>query len=212
MKMETSDHVPCVVKVSTNVPKGSIFRFENYWMEHDHFLFTVQHGWSLPTGQTDKAKIVLDKFKNLRRVLKAWHSSLSSLKENINNITLVLSFLEVLEECKDMSIQKWNFRDIFAEKLVWLLLKKQKIYWKQRGTVMSVKFGDAGTKFFHANSTIRHRGNLITELEDASGNLQSDHHLKYDILWEAYKDRLGVVEFQQMIFDLTSLMTAGGSF
>lgn len=32
--METSDHVPCVVSISTSIPRKSIFRFENYWMEH----------------------------------------------------------------------------------------------------------------------------------------------------------------------------------
>jgi endonuclease/exonuclease/phosphatase family metal-dependent hydrolase len=36
--METSDHVPCLVSVSTAIPKGSIFRFENFWLQHDDFL------------------------------------------------------------------------------------------------------------------------------------------------------------------------------
>jgi len=32
--METSDHVPCLINISTVIPKGQIFRFENYWLEH----------------------------------------------------------------------------------------------------------------------------------------------------------------------------------
>jgi len=28
--METSDHVPCAISISTKIPKGSIFRFENH--------------------------------------------------------------------------------------------------------------------------------------------------------------------------------------
>lgn len=119
---------------------------------------------------------------------------LSNLKENIKNVKLVLSFLEFLEDFRDLSIQEWNFREILSEKLL-ALLKQQKIYWKQRGIVKWVKFGDAGTKFFHANATIRQRRNLITSLEDVSGNLQTNHGAKANILWEAYKSRLGVSEF-----------------
>jgi exonuclease III len=72
LSMEPSDHVPCVVNITTSIPKTSIFRFENYWMEHEHFLAVVAHGWAVPTTQTDSAKILSAKFKNLRRVLKAW--------------------------------------------------------------------------------------------------------------------------------------------
>lgn len=68
--MEVSDHVPCVIRVSTNVPKGSRFRFENYWMEHENFLLVVQHDWSIPTTQIDAAKKMTEKFKNLRRVFE----------------------------------------------------------------------------------------------------------------------------------------------
>jgi hypothetical protein len=40
--METSDHVLCVVSISTSIPKRSSFRFENYWMEHQDFMSIVQ--------------------------------------------------------------------------------------------------------------------------------------------------------------------------
>lgn len=118
----------------------------------------------------------------------------------------MLSFLDILEECRDLSLPEWNFRELLMEKLV-LLLKQQRIYWKQRGTIKWVKFGDAGTKFFHANATLRHRRNLIAALEDDTGILHSHHTKMAEILWNAYKDRLGVQEFQNMVFDLSSLFS-----
>lgn len=36
--METSDHWPCFIEIKTSIPKGRIFRFENYWMQHIDFL------------------------------------------------------------------------------------------------------------------------------------------------------------------------------
>lgn len=66
--------------------------------------------------------------------------------------------------------------------------------------------GDAGTKFFHANATIRHRKNLITFLEDNIGNVHADHQMKAAILWEAFKDRLGHSDFASMTLDLGHLL------
>lgn len=111
LSMETSDHVPCLVKIATDIPKGAVFRFENYWMEHPDFLRIVQHGWSIPTGVQDKAKNVSAKFKNLRRVLKAWYFTLSNLKITIGNVKMILSFLILLEEFRDLVVHVWNFRN-----------------------------------------------------------------------------------------------------
>jgi hypothetical protein len=128
--MEPSDHVPCVVSINTLIPKSSIFKFENYWMEHEHFLAVVARGWAVPTYQTDSAKILSAKFKNLRRVLKAWQSQLSNLKGNIANVKSVLILLGILEEYRDLTVHEWNFRIVLQDKYS-SLLHQQQIYWKQ---------------------------------------------------------------------------------
>lgn len=120
---------------------------------------------------------------------RAWHAQLSSLKANIKNVKLVLVFLGVLEE----------YRDLYV-------LKKQKIYWKQKGTTKWVKLGDEGTRFFHANATIRKRKNLITTLTDNNGVPQSNHHIKASIIWEAFKERLGPSDSPEMLFNLEQLL------
>ena len=72
LAMATSNHVPCLISINTPILRGKVFRFENYLMEHKHFMDIVHHGWSLPTSQTDAAKIIRTKFKNQRRVIKTW--------------------------------------------------------------------------------------------------------------------------------------------
>lgn len=191
---ESSDHVPCTIHISTFIPKGRIFRFENYWMELPNFMEVVEHGWSVPVIQTDAARAITAKFKNLRRVLKAWQAQTSSLKTNIANVKMVVAFLEVLEELRDLSIQEWNFKNILYEKLT-ALLEQQRIYWKQRGTIKWVRFGDEGTKFFHANATIKHNRNMVTALKNDIGDLVTDHNVKADIIWTLFKERMGQSEF-----------------
>jgi len=42
--METSDHWPCVVEISTKIPQSRIFRFENHWLSHDDFVSVAVQG------------------------------------------------------------------------------------------------------------------------------------------------------------------------
>ena len=70
------------------------------------------------------------------------------------------------------------------------------MYCKQRGTIKWVKFGDAGTKFFHTNATIKHGRNLISNLINNDDTVLSDHKEKEKILWEDFKIRLRTFEFE----------------
>jgi hypothetical protein len=75
------------------------------------------------------------------------------------------------------------------------------------GTIKWVKFGDEGTKFFHANAIIRHMRNLITSLEDDNGQAQSDHNVKANIFWESFKERLVFSDSPVMHFNLEDLLS-----
>jgi hypothetical protein len=172
-------------------------------MDHEQFMDVVSHGWSVPTLQQDATKTLTAKFKNLRRVLKAWQSQISSLKANIANVKSILLFLGILVEFRDLTVLEFNFRVVWREKYV-SLLHQQEIYWKRRGTIKWVKFGDEGTKFFHANATIKH--NLISSLKEPSGLVHYDHQTKANILWEAFKERLGTSDSPEKMFNLEQLL------
>jgi len=72
-----------------------------------------------------------------------------------------------------------------------------------------VKLGDENSKFFHVNATIKHRRNLISGLADHDGSLIYDHAQKADIIWRDFKDRLGTSNFENMLFNLDSLLDSG---
>jgi hypothetical protein len=128
----------------------------------------MQHGWNVQVSQQDQAKKISAKFKNLHRVLKMWHSQISSLNSIIVNNKLMLSFVDVLEETRDVSLQEWNFRLLVQQNLN-KLLEQQRVYWKQRGNIKWAKLGDENTKFFHANATIIHNKSTIKSLKDQNG-------------------------------------------
>jgi len=101
LAMETSDHWPCVVEISTTIPQSSIFRFENYWLSHEEFPQVAVNGWSAPDHVIDPAKRITAKFKNLRKELRSWKEQLPGLKRTIENIKLVLQLLETVELYRD---------------------------------------------------------------------------------------------------------------
>jgi len=179
--METSDHWPCIVEVKTAIPKGKVFRFENFWMSHPEFLTLVTSSWNAPYPQQDAAKLLTAKFKALRNNLKRWQAQLFNMKKTIANVKLVISFLDSIEQWRDLAPHEWNFREILNQKLA-SLLHQLMVYWKQRGNIKWVQLGDENSKIFHANATLRHRRNLITSLSDHSANLLHDHSLKDDLI------------------------------
>lgn len=38
LSRDTSDHTPCLISISTEIPKSRVFHFENYWLQHDEFM------------------------------------------------------------------------------------------------------------------------------------------------------------------------------
>jgi len=104
------------------------------------------------------------------------------------------SFFEILAEYRDLSIPEWNFHRILEGYLL-ELLERQRVYWRQRGNVKWVQLGDAGTHFFHANATLRHRGKLVNELTSKDEVTVTQHGEKEKLSWEEFKERMGVSEF-----------------
>jgi hypothetical protein len=105
---DVSDHHPCLILMTTYIPKVKVFRFENHWLLHDEFMPVMEHGWNVAVSPVDSAKRLMAKFKNLRRVLICWYAQISNLATSIQNNRLLLSFLDVVEEFRDLSLDEWN--------------------------------------------------------------------------------------------------------
>jgi hypothetical protein len=110
-----------------------------------------------------------------------------------------------MEEFRDLNLEEWNFRKLVQEHLE-NLLEKQRIYWKQRGQIKWAALGEENTKFFHANASIKNNKNSIMSLKDSDGMVKTKHEDKAEILWQAFRERLGTSEFSQMHFNLSELI------
>jgi hypothetical protein len=58
----------------------------------------------------------------------------------IDNNKGIISFLDSLEETRDLSLEEWNFRKMIQEHLE-RLLEQQRVYWQQRGRIKWATLG-----------------------------------------------------------------------
>jgi hypothetical protein len=96
------------------------------------------------------------------KALKLWKQNLSALKTTISNVKLILSFLVLLEEFRDLSIPEWNFKLLLEDKLQ-SLLRQQKAYWKQRGQIKWITLGGCKHKVFSCscNNALREKSDYF---------------------------------------------------
>jgi hypothetical protein len=145
------------------------------------------------------------KFKRARKVIHGWQKSLPNLAKLIVKTELIIQLMDFIEESRDLTIQEWNFKNSLVQHLQGLL-SNQRSYWKQRGQIKWASLGDAGTKFFHANATSKHRHNSILSLSCDNGSVVFSHKDKEEVLFQAFKNRLGSSQPTSMVFNLSELI------
>ena len=122
-----SDHLPCMIKIGTNIPKSKVFRFENYWLNHSSFKQVVEAAWNIPVGHTDCANKINAKFKNVRRALKLWAKNLACHKKQIADLNDCIFLWDMIEKYRDLSVFENNCRTMLKDLLL-TVLNNQKIY------------------------------------------------------------------------------------
>lgn len=90
LEMTPSNHCPCLVNISTSIPRPKAFRFENFWLQLQDFQQILTQVWTSPVAHSNHAKILSAKFKNLRKALKEKQASMLGLKSVIANTKFII--------------------------------------------------------------------------------------------------------------------------
>jgi hypothetical protein len=94
----------CDLHIQTSIPRSNIFIFENTWLEFPGFLDLVKFVWTQSIHYSDATKRITAKFKTLRKELKKWSVSISSIQSVMADLNGLISLIDAIE----------NFRDLFA--------------------------------------------------------------------------------------------------
>jgi hypothetical protein len=165
----------------------------------------VKVNWETAAYRNDSALMLNGKFKKLRVGLKKWSRSFSNLTKIITKCNYTLALLDGLEDQRRLSTVEKNFQRILNNHTR-KLLEAKRIYWKNRAKIRWATLGDENTKYFHTIATKSYRRNLITSIKAADGSVVYNHDHKAAIIWESYKERLGVSENAQMHINLENII------
>jgi hypothetical protein len=104
LNITPSDHCPCVMSISTFIPSSPVFRFENYWLQLQDYHSILGQSWDTTLNFTNPAKHISAKLKNLRKALRVWQASMTNLRTTIANTKLILLFIDVINDHRDLSL------------------------------------------------------------------------------------------------------------
>ena len=122
-----SDHIPIHIKIGTDIPKASLFRFDNCWLEFEGFNEVISECWNSAPYKSVAALMINSRLKNARHGLKKWSRDLSNLNKIIDNCSFIRSLLDGIEEQRELSIIEKNFKTILMEHTR-KLLEAKRIY------------------------------------------------------------------------------------
>lgn len=150
-----SDHIPFVITFGSSIPRSNIFRFENFWIEHEDFLKIVDLHWNTTPFFANPTKTINAWFKQVRLGLKN-QRSLQNFNKLLHISEWVLLLLDGLEEQRPLYDVEMSLRDLVKRHIA-NLLESKRIYQKQRNTIRWVKLGDENSKVFQVMASISHR-------------------------------------------------------
>lgn len=129
------------IKIGSDIPKASIFSFENYWMEFHGFYGTVRRCWNLNLSLSNSTRDVFARFNCVIQGLKKWSKNLSKLNSIIEACNYVSTLMDGIEYQRPLTLIKNNFKNILKKHIL-KLLEAKIIYWKNRFKRRDVIFGD----------------------------------------------------------------------
>ena len=101
----------------------------------------------------------------------------------------VIFQLDLAMEHRELTAEEWALRRNLKSKLLGIAAL-ERIRWKQRSRLTTIRSGDASTKFFHLRANGRLWKNHIATLIGQHGET-TDHKEKENILLDHFKNLIG---------------------
>lgn len=181
----SSDHRP--IRLTTNphnqtVSKGHSkrFTFEHYWTMEDDFETVVKDTWDNLSPDSSLGM----KLDGMAKALTDWAKiKVGSIPKEIKRTKDKLDKI-LNDERKPYDASIMAHLENRLEKL----LDQEETHWRQRSRNQWLTEGDRNTAFFHRTASDRKKKNMINNLEDKFGKMESDPAKIHGIVTEFYSD------------------------
>lgn len=174
-----SDHDPiCLELCNTSFSRKHFrFRLENIWLKEPNFHAEVSKYWcNLSTSH------ILPKLLAISDYMGKWgHKFFHKFRDKVRVQKKIIEGLMNRNDATGITeyfVEKENLHE---------LLLQEETYWKQRAKTFWLAEGDANSKFFHAQATLRKRLNHISHLINDSGDVIDNQDGMQELVKEYFK-------------------------
>ncbi|KAL9687823.1 hypothetical protein QQ045_032230 [Rhodiola kirilowii] len=182
-----SDHSPIQLSLlPLRKQRHHIFRYEAMWDRDPRFKGLVKSLWDNQPNHLN----FLTKLKTIQRPVLEWNKKVFGKVDN--KLQGLRDSLAKLRQCPRTEDNIDRERQLSAEMDEWLC--REEIMWQQRSRVSWLKAGDNNTAFFHRKANGRRKANVISQLRDAEGCIQTNHEVMQSV---AVKYFAGIFSFQR---------------
>ncbi|CAM8988304.1 unnamed protein product [Rhodiola kirilowii] len=165
-----SDHSPiqlCLLPMRKRSPR--MFRYEAMWDRDPRFKDLLKSLWD---NQADHLSF-LQKLQNVKRPVLEWNHKIFGMVDK--QLQVLRDALVQIRQCPRTDDNIDKERQLTAAMDEWL--RREEIMWQQRSRVAWLKAGDNNTAFFHRKANGRRKANLISQLRDSEGCLQTNQEV-----------------------------------
>ncbi|XP_062075892.1 uncharacterized protein LOC133780024 [Humulus lupulus] len=183
-----SDHYSCVVSIMTMENVGiKLFRFYNFWTDHQDFKEVVMNNWRKPIKGTGLRAIYL-KTMRLKHKLKRFN------RDNIGDIGL--NYQEAYQDAQlqaQFHPQDYIFQEVVkaAAKAFTVQEHMYHSFLAQRSKITWLRKGDMNTSYFHACLKKRRAENGVATYITEQGRLIDNFHDVVSHFVEHFRSYLG---------------------
>jgi hypothetical protein len=114
--------------VSIHIPHPAFFRFENSWAQISVCGPLINNEWNTTHYHSNAASRLTAKLKRIIKSLKRWRQSLPTQKFRETNIKCVISFVDHLEETRNLAALELKLLIIILQRL----MKEKVAFWRER--------------------------------------------------------------------------------
>ncbi|KAL9664990.1 hypothetical protein QQ045_020399 [Rhodiola kirilowii] len=136
------------------------------WDRDPRFKEVLKSLWATQASHLN----FLDKLNNIKRPVLEWNQkNFGRVDQKLRGVR---DALDSLRQCPRTVDNIDKERQLSVEMDEWLC--REELMWQQRSRVSWLKAGDNNTAFFHRKANGRRKANLISQLRDVEGRVQTN--------------------------------------
>ncbi|KAI4324400.1 hypothetical protein MLD38_029895 [Melastoma candidum] len=161
----TSDHSPCLLRLSPSKRKAGAFKFFDFWRSHPGYGEALARGWSMEYTSLHMFRLCC-RLKDLKCELKSLNRNhLSDISNRVDRARIELEALQMESLLGKPNIEEEKSAMAKFNKLA----RMEESFYKQKARATWLKLGDRNTSYFHSEVNRRANWNAITLLELPNG-------------------------------------------